>query len=133
MPSIFAQVGPSPLAGTLFRIAALGSVAIAGSKLILAPTTTSGLADQPLSDATAPAKASKLSYYQNAGWYLMGALVQLRWSYTGIHSVLDQAVFGLLSLQYLTGGIGFFRLGFSAPAAAFATGLVPMLGALLEN
>ena len=49
----------------------------------LAPTTVSGLADQPLSDATAPAKASKLIYYQNAGWYLMGALVQLRWSYTG--------------------------------------------------
>lgn len=46
--------------------------------------------------------------------------------------IADKAVFGLLSLQYLTGGIGFFRLGFSAPAAAFATGLVPMLGALFE-
>lgn len=54
-------------------------------------------------------------------------------SFVRILPSTDQAVFGLLSLQYLTGGIGFFRLGFSAPAAAFATGLVPMLGALLEN
>lgn len=145
----------------------------------LAPRTTSGLADQPLSDITAPAKASKLAYYQNIGWYLVGALVQLRWSYTGAllcfinamiyqlivvlpscrnslcswcviflvstpagtHadtffgrlSLTDKAAFGLISLQYLSGGVGFLRLGFNAPAFAFATGLLPMLGALLEN
>jgi hypothetical protein len=45
-------------------------------------------------------------------------------------STTDKAVFGLLSLQYLSGGLGDYRLGFAAPAAAFATGVLPMLGAL---
>lgn len=49
----------------------------------LAPSETAGLADQPLSDITAPAKEQKLAVYQNASWFLVGAILQLRWSYTG--------------------------------------------------
>lgn len=54
----------------------------------LAPRITSGLADQPLSEVTAPAKVSKISYYQSAGFAVIGALLQLRWSYTGAFTII---------------------------------------------
>lgn len=50
----------------------------------------------------------------------------------GIDCETDKAVFAILSLQYATGGLGFYRVGYTGPAFAFAGGLLPMLGALLE-
>ncbi|CAD6567714.1 MAG: hypothetical protein CYPHOPRED_002018 [Cyphobasidiales sp. Tagirdzhanova-0007] len=131
-PSIFSVVSPSPLSGTLLRLSALASLGLAGTKLYLAPSTTAGIADQPLSSITAPAKAEKLAVYQDASWFIVGALLQLRWSYTGLGSVLDKAAFFIVALQYAAGGIGSYRIGFSRPAYLFAGGLLPMLGALIE-
>merc|ERR1712225_147902 len=131
-PSIFSVVSPSPLAGTLLRFSAIGSLVIAGTKLYLAPTTTRGVADQPLSAITAPAKAEKLAYYQNASWFVVAALVQLRFSYTGIPSVLDKAVFAVLSLQYAIGGLGNYRLGFSKAGLAYAAAFLPLVGSLFD-
>lgn len=82
-PSLFAIVGPSPLAGTLLRISAVSSLALFGIKLSLAKTTTSGIADQPLSAITKPAKAQRLAFYSNAGFFLASALVTLKFSYAG--------------------------------------------------
>jgi len=83
-PSIFsATLGVSPLAGSLLRLSALGSLAICVTRLSFARSIVGGLADQPLSAVTAPAKENKLSFYQNTSWFLIGAVLQLTWSFRG--------------------------------------------------
>jgi hypothetical protein len=69
----------------------------------LAPRITSGLADQPLSEVTAPAKVSKVAYYQTVGFAVVGALLQLRWSYTGKQLSLSSFLWSLADSASLSG------------------------------